>query len=306
MVATTTTVQDVPVRTSPRISWGAVIAGTLVSIGIWVLLYAVGLALGLSSVDRGDVGSLRAAGIGTGIWGLIAPLIALFIGGVVAARESGVAKRSDGAIHGMVLWSLTTVLGMVLVGSVISSVAGGAARTMGKLAGVTAVAGGAAGSAAGAKDQPGDNAVMGLNVDDALTPINQRLEAEGKPAITAAQLQAALKDAANTAVTTGNFDRAALTSAIAANTNLSQADANEIAMRAERSWNEKKSELKTQATAAADTTGKAMWGVAGALFLGLLAAMLGAALGVDRYWRRRRTTVIADTPPTTTYVPSRA
>ena len=102
-MVTTVVQSEVPaaVRAQPRISWGAIFAGALVSLAVWALLLAIGLAAGLSTVDPGETASgWRAAGIGTGIWGLVAPLIALFVGGLIAARESGVAKRSDGAIHG--------------------------------------------------------------------------------------------------------------------------------------------------------------------------------------------------------------
>ena len=44
----------------------------------------VGLAVGLSSLNPANPGSARGAGIFTGVWGLIAPLIALFAGGWVA------------------------------------------------------------------------------------------------------------------------------------------------------------------------------------------------------------------------------
>jgi MFS family permease len=98
-------------RRQQTLRWSAVFAGAAVSVGLWLLLQTLGAGIGLSTVDPNDPNSLRSAGIGTGIWTVIAPLIALFIGGVVAGRVSGTISRRSGAIHGLVLWSISAVLG---------------------------------------------------------------------------------------------------------------------------------------------------------------------------------------------------
>jgi hypothetical protein len=98
-----------------RISWGALFAGAFAALGVWILLYALGVALGLSTVNPNDPGSVRGSGIFTGAWGLITPLIALFIGGLVAARSSGPNARVGGGMHGLVVWSLTAVGGVWLI-----------------------------------------------------------------------------------------------------------------------------------------------------------------------------------------------
>src|SRR5690349_14919798 len=95
-----------------KLSWAAIFGGTIVALGLWVLLCSLGLALGLSAIDPANPGSARAAGIGTGVWSLVAPLIALFIGGMVASRTAGIVDRVGGAIHGAVLWSLATIVGV--------------------------------------------------------------------------------------------------------------------------------------------------------------------------------------------------
>jgi hypothetical protein len=61
-----------------------------------------------------------------------------------------------------------------------------------------------------------------------LGPINERLSAEGKPTITAAQLEAGTRDVVQTAVREGPLDRETLIGAIVQNTGLSRADAEEI------------------------------------------------------------------------------
>ncbi|WP_205525394.1 hypothetical protein [Pyxidicoccus trucidator] len=274
-----------------KLSWSSILGGAFVALGIWILLYSLGLALGLSSVDPGDPGSARSAGIGTGIWSLIAPLIALFVGGYVASRTAGVVDKMGGALHGVVLWGLTTLAGTLLMGMAISSLMG-AVFSVGK----TAV--GAAGTAvSSAASQGGDVAqTFGLDANDALAPINQRLAQEGKPAITANQLQAATGDVLNTAIRTGKLDREVLVSSIAENTKLSRQDSEEIATRVEQQFNQTKGQVQQQvgqvgqqvqqgALKAADTTGRVFWGIFGALLFGLVSAVLGSTLGVSKRQR---------------------
>ncbi|MBZ4415029.1 hypothetical protein [Myxococcus sp. RHSTA-1-4] len=274
-----------------RLSWSAILGGTFVALGVWILLYSLGLALGLSAMDPADPGSARSAGIGTGIWSLVAPLIALFVGGFVAARTAGVLDKGGGALHGAVLWGLTTLLGTILMGMALTSLIGTVFRTTG------AVVGAAGQAVVGAASQGGEAAqAFGLDADDALAPINQRLSQEGKPAITADQFQAATRDVINTAIRTGKLDRNLLVTSIAENTNLSRQDADEVATRVEQQFNQRRAQLGEQAgqlgqqvqqgaLKAADTTGRVFWGIFGALLLGLVSAVLGATLGVSRRQR---------------------
>lgn len=291
-------VEKGPVEAIPgipfKLSWGAIFGGTFVALGVWILLYSLGLALGLSSVNPAEPGSAKSAGLVTGIWSLIAPLIALFIGGMVASRTAGVVDKMGGALHGVVLWGLTTLVGVVVMGMVLSSLLG-AVFNVGK----TAV--GAAGTViSGAASQGGQIGNIaksfGLNADDALAPVNRRLQQEGKPTITSDQLQAATKDVLNTAVQQGRLDRGLLVNSIAQNTALSRQDAEEIAGRIEAQWTQTQSQVSQKvgqveqqvqqgALKAADTTGRVFWGVFFALLLGLVSSLLGATLGVSRRQR---------------------
>ncbi|HLL06645.1 MAG TPA: hypothetical protein VK539_39095 [Myxococcaceae bacterium] len=281
-----------------KLSWGAIFGGTFVALGVWVLLYSLGLALGLSSVDPADPGSAKAAGIGTGIWSLIAPLIALFVGGMVASRTAGVVDKMGGALHGAVLWGVTTLAGVIVMGMALSSLLG-TVFNVGKAA-VGATGSAVASAASGAASQ-GDNAgnlarSFGLNADDALAPINQRLKAEGKAPITADQLQASTKDVINTSIQQGRMDRQTLVNSIAQNTALSRQDSEEIAGRIEAQWNQQwgqvqakageiKEQVQTGALKAADTTGRVFWGVFFALLLGLVSSIIGATIGVTNRQR---------------------
>lgn len=285
-----------------KVSWGAIFAGAVTALGLWILLYALGLALGLSSINPQDTGSARSSGVFTGIWSLITPLIALFVGGIVAGRGAGVQTKSSGGIHGLVMWGLTTLVGLWLLGNLVSALAGGLFSV-----GKTAVQATGTAVSAGASQAGGVGQVarsFGLDADDALRPINERLQAQGNPPVTASQLEAATRDVVRTAVQQGRLDRQILVSSIAENTPLSRADAEEVASRVEAQFNAFQSQagqamqsVQTGALKAADVTGKAFWGVFGALFLGLISAILGGTVGVSKRQRIYAEGAVVTTPP---------
>ena len=109
-------------RRQPAIRWSAVFAGTAVASGIWILLQIFGMGAGLVSLDRG-------AGIGSGAWALIVPFIAMFIGGLVAGSLAGTRDEKLGALHGVVVWALTSVLGVLATVALIRAIAAGVAHT---------------------------------------------------------------------------------------------------------------------------------------------------------------------------------
>jgi hypothetical protein len=254
------------------ISWGAVLGGAVAALALWAMLYTLGLALGLSALDANDPGSLRSSGVFTGVWGLVSPLIALFVGGMIAGAAARVTNKTGGVVHGLVMWGVTTLVGAYGLAMALSTVVQGAASV-----GRQAVAAGAevvdkgAGLAAG----------LGIDAEDALRPINERLAAEGKPPITPEQLQAAAGATLQKAAREGRFDRELLVQSLTSGTSLSRQDAQEIAGRVEQTAQA----LQTRALEAAEDTGKAMWGVFGALLLGLLSSIAGATIGEVRSQR---------------------
>jgi hypothetical protein len=60
------------------VGWSAIFAAATVAVGTWLVLHLIGIGVGLTAIDPTDASSLRRVGIGTGIWSLIAPIIALF------------------------------------------------------------------------------------------------------------------------------------------------------------------------------------------------------------------------------------
>jgi hypothetical protein len=263
----------------PKLSWAGLFGGIAVSVGVWLLLTALGLAINLSGVEPTDsLSSLKGIGIATGIWSLVVWVVALFAGGVVAARTAGILDRPSGAIHGAVLWALASILSIMLVGGVIRSVVRGAMETAGTAA--TAAAGGGSELAQ----------TMGLDMNEIIAPMNERLRAEGKPIVTPPQVQAALRGVTMTAVREGRLDKETIVRSLTENTALSQRDARDAADRLEARLKGQVGavgqDIKTGALTAADAVGKAMWWLFFGMTLGLAAAMLGATFGVSNRQRR--------------------
>ncbi len=258
-------------RTEPwRLRWGAIFGGTFVALGLWALLYVFGLAIGLSSVDAAG-GQLNFPGLFTGIWAVVTPLIALFVGGLVAARTAGAQDRGSGAIHGLVLWGFATLLGAFALYSVTTAVIGGVASL-----------GGSAASAAGGANPAGIAQSLNINSNELLQPINQKLQEGGHATITANQLEATVQDASGRMLQQGRVDRGIIEQSLVANTNLDQQSVREISGDLEQQFNSAMGQVEQTAATVAEGTGTAMWGVFFALLLGLVSAVLGALVGTSR------------------------
>src|SRR4051812_28132784 len=73
----------VPVRS--RISWGAILAGGVLALAVYLILTLLGGAIGLSVAD-----SVRGSTLATGaaVWAIASIALALFAGGCVASQLS--------------------------------------------------------------------------------------------------------------------------------------------------------------------------------------------------------------------------
>ncbi len=254
-----------------RIGWGAIFAGVVAAFAMWMMLSALGVALGLTAINPQNPESLRGSGIFTGVWGLIAPLLALFVGGLVAGHVAGPITRGDGAFHGLVMWGLTTVAGLYLMTSIFAMLLGGAGS-------VATDVGWQVGRQGGAS-------LIEPQINEALSGVNQQLQARGKQPITADQAQAAVTDAMRGAVVQGELDRDVLAQSLARNTSLSEAEADMAAAQIVARYREEAPRVATGALEVAESTGLVFWGIFGILALGLAASVGGAVVGVTRRQR---------------------
>jgi hypothetical protein len=131
---------------SPRIApnlvrWGAVFAGTVISLGFFALLSSLWLAIAYSDVDAGGWVSGNLA------WFLGATAVAaLFLAGLLSGYLSGVRGAGSGLLNGLTAW------GLLFVASVLTVVPGLTAITTRLGAGIgagTNTIGGAVGPAGG-------------------------------------------------------------------------------------------------------------------------------------------------------------
>ena len=266
-----------------HLRWGAIFGGGVAALGIASLLYALGLALGLSWIDPRDAESLRPSGIFSAVWMFVVSLVALFVGGYVAARGAGAARRGYGALHGLVMWGLCVVAGVWLLGNVASAMVRGGAAVGG--AAMNTV-GRAMPSVAELRDMPGR---PGVATDDLLASVNDRLRSTGKPEVTAQQLENATRDVLQRSVRDGTLDRETLMQAITTHTDLSRVDAERIAADTEARFQTARAEVERRlesagqtALAVAEESSKAFWALFGALLLGMVAAIAGAVVATDR------------------------
>src|SRR5262245_45568318 len=98
-------------RRSPGVRWSAVFAGAVAAVGIWMLLELLGLGIALLVLDAEDIDGVRSFAIGTTLWSMLAPLIALFIGGYLAGRLASHYDRLVAGLHGGLVWAVTSALG---------------------------------------------------------------------------------------------------------------------------------------------------------------------------------------------------
>ena len=106
-------------------TWSAVFAGLVVAMGIALLLAFLGIGIGLTvTPPTGE--ALTGLSIGAGIWWLLTGIISLFIGGWVAGRLAKINRRFEGALHGLVVWGLQSIIVVVLITTTLGMIVGGA------------------------------------------------------------------------------------------------------------------------------------------------------------------------------------
>lgn len=102
-------------RLISRVSWGAIFAGGVTALAFMILFDFLGLGVGLLAVEPGGSGSaLTSFGIGAVVFLVIAQILSMIAGGVVAGRMSGAPTLATAALHGAVVWALSTVAMVVL------------------------------------------------------------------------------------------------------------------------------------------------------------------------------------------------
>lgn len=133
---TTETIPSPAVRTVlPALCWNAIIGGTVSAIGIHILLTALGVGAGLATFSpTTDTNPVASFSIGAAIVWTICALVALWFGGALAGRFSH--SRHSGFVHGVLVWSLTLIITILLLSMGTGMVLGGALKVLGEGLGI--------------------------------------------------------------------------------------------------------------------------------------------------------------------------
>ena len=297
-------------RSPFRVSLGSVLAGSAIALVTYLVLSVLGTAIGASAVDAMQAGNpLSGFGTGAGIWLFVSTLLAIGVGAFVAGRTA----PDRGGLHGILSWTITTLLTTWLLAALATSVVGAAGNVVGK--GLSAAGSGIAAVAPGISDSVKQQLnEKGISLDwDSLqgeldTLLKQSGKAELDPATVeqkAEQIGADGKQSATDAATDpaqaatelkqwfervkasgepalNAADKEALVNIVAARTGKSQAEASQIVENYAQAYQQavqKVEELKAQAEQKAREAGEiAAKQLSRAAWSTLLMLLLGAAL----------------------------
>lgn len=130
----------------PRLSWGAIIAGVILSMIVYLIMSVLGTAIGaslLAPMSKPD--TLRGFGFGSGVWVIVTTVLAVFVGSYYSGRCAPVL----GWLHGLLSWAVMTLL--VVYGT--TSLITGAVSTAGSIAATSAQVGATAANQSGNANQ---------------------------------------------------------------------------------------------------------------------------------------------------------
>jgi hypothetical protein len=105
----------IPVRS--RISWAAIVAGSLLALAVFFLLNLLGTAIGLSIHDNV---SGRSLAIGAVVWAVLVTAGALFLGGFIASQMTTGENKMEGILYGVLVWAVTIGALMLTAGRIVS------------------------------------------------------------------------------------------------------------------------------------------------------------------------------------------
>lgn len=256
-------------------SWPAIFAGVVLALTVQIVLSMLGTGIGMSTIDpqTAESPSLKAFSIGAGLWWVVSSFVALVAGGFVAGEVSGLTRARDGAMHGLVMWGLATLIGVYLVGSVVGATIAGASKTVS-----SAISGTASGLGRAAPQMTGSADLSWESVKGEL----QNLMGQGKPKGNGQmdpQLLSAVKNLLDQGEGASEADREVVINMIATQTGMTHDEAaNQL-----QTWQRKYEDARKKAREIADDSAKvaaqlALWGCL-TFVLGAIAAALGGIAG---------------------------
>jgi hypothetical protein len=108
-----------------RISWAAILGGSLVALALYFMFTTLGAAVGLSISDRVNPTNLQIAAVA---WTILTLCVALFVGGLMASLFSVGENKVEAVFYGVIMWAfllfIFLCMGAVGVRSGISGMVG--------------------------------------------------------------------------------------------------------------------------------------------------------------------------------------
>ncbi len=277
-------------HSSSAVSWGAILGGAVVSAAVSLMLLTAGAGLGFTSVSPWTNAGATATtfGVVALAWLAAVQLIAAGAGGYLAGRlrTKRVGLHTDevafrDTAHGFMTWAVSAIVSVMLIASATSAIVGGTARLGASAAsGLGSAVSGVASQAAGRVDLP--NLDPSAYVTDTLFRTDKPAPSSTDPAPARAEVgRIVAMSIRNGAIAPA--DKTYVASVIAAQTGISQPDAEKRIDDGIAKTKEAAAKAEQTARAAADTARKAAASFALASFIamliGALASSYGATLG---------------------------
>ncbi len=251
-------------RRQPYLRWSAVFAGAAVAGGAWLLLQLIFTGTALLAVDPSDAEHAATFYVGATVGSFLAPLVAMFLGGMLAGRLAAQYEKRIAGLHGVLVWCFTAILGLVGTGLAVGALVDRSTMS--------------AHTQSYNAPAPG----TGDYLESAIAPASEHMQAQGAPGFDKDDVVAASR----TAVTNdGRVDRDAFVANLDAETKLSRPEAEaavtqlgaatpDVVTHAHRL-----AKHREHAAEMANAAGKTMLLAGIALLFGLFAAVGGALVG---------------------------
>ncbi|MDY3555234.1 hypothetical protein R5W24_004373 [Gemmata sp. JC717] len=97
-----------------RISWGAILAGSVLAVALYFLLTLLGGAIGFSVSDK--FGG-RTIGIAAAVYAIVVTAFCLFAGGFVASQLTTGENKREAAMYGLLVWAAVFAMLLWLMAS---------------------------------------------------------------------------------------------------------------------------------------------------------------------------------------------
>jgi len=184
-----------PAVATKRISWGAILAGAVLALVIQLALSLLGLGIGLGTIDPlTEQNPMAGIGVGAAIWWVVSMLVSLYLGATVSSRLAGMPRPTDGMLHGLLTWSVVTLLTFYLLTTAVGRLIGGVTGVAGRA--LSGVGSGIAAVAPEASEAiKGELKAQGIDLSDVKKQARLLLRQTGKAELNPDKLESQAKNA---------------------------------------------------------------------------------------------------------------